>query len=319
MTMVTLIGKPVNSTSRPTSRTSPIPCHPLQEPTASILNTCYHDTHTFKPPAGLRDIPTNVPMTTAAPADDDDDRSLRCHPSAILDNDNPTLPPIDPQEWEILYNDFIQFANSFNTANITTNDETTTPTAANPAGVNTDRPLADGSTTNTTNQPLKDTSPNAKTPSDKSSNGPPHLSNDYSTELADDNERHPISADKATTTYAHLATPSQTAPDHDNKLFDYKAQLHELDNEINRMMQLWPMTRPTAPTSLQHMSCPQNTTTCFQTPDDTSLPTVAIESLSTAAHPAITPIVQQRVAITTEFPCLHPTFLTNECTQTPPP
>jgi len=147
--------------------------------------------------------------------------------------------------------------------------------------------------------------------SDKSTNGLSHLTNDHSTKLADDDECHPISANNATTVYAHLATPSQTAPGHDNKFFNYKAQLHELNDKINMMMQLWPMTRPMAPASLQHVSCPQNTTTYFQTPDATSLPATAIESLSTATHPAITLIVQRREAITTKFPCLHPAFLEN--------
>jgi len=77
------------------------------------------------------------------------------------------------------------------------------------------------------------------------------------------------------------------------------------------MMQSWPMVRPMTPTPHQHALCHQNTTTYFQTPDATSLPATAIESLSTATHPAITPIVQQREAITTKFPCLHPAFLEN--------
>jgi len=34
-----------------------------------------------------------------------------CHPSVTLNDDNPTLIPFDPQEWENFYNDFIQFAN----------------------------------------------------------------------------------------------------------------------------------------------------------------------------------------------------------------
>jgi len=92
--MVTLIGKPVSNTSRSTSRTFPISCCPFKEPNESILTPCHHDTPTFLTPAGLRGIPTNVPTTAAAPADDDDDR-MRCHPSAILDDDNHTLTPFD--------------------------------------------------------------------------------------------------------------------------------------------------------------------------------------------------------------------------------
>ena len=134
MTMVTLIGTPASSTSRSTSRTSPITCCPFKEPNESILTPCHHDTPTFLTPAGLRGIPTNVPTTAAAPADDDDDR-MRCHPPATLDEDNHTLTPFDPQEWANFYNDFIQFANSFNNATTRINEELITPTDDNPKGI----------------------------------------------------------------------------------------------------------------------------------------------------------------------------------------
>jgi len=75
------------------------------------------------------------------------------------------------------------------------------------------------------------------------------------------------------------------------------------------MMMQWPMVRPMTPASRQHVPCHQNTTTGFQTPDDPYLPAAAIVSFLTAAHPAITPIVQQREEFTTKFPSQLMAFL----------
>ncbi len=114
MTMVTLIGKPVESTSLLTHLTPPTPCCSLSAPIASNLTLHSHETHLFPLPACLCDIPTNAPMTAAALNDNDGDWSL-CHPpSLIFDDNNPTLTPIDPQEWDDFYNKFLQFVNSFN-------------------------------------------------------------------------------------------------------------------------------------------------------------------------------------------------------------
>jgi len=180
--------------------------------------------------------------------------------------------------------------------------------ATNPNGINgINWPLV-GSGTTTTTDLKKDTSPNMNDLHDKSTNGISHLTNNHSTELADANNSHSFSAN-ATNVGAHLATPTQTVPYHNNKYFDYKLQMNEINDAINMMMQSWPTVKPMTLTSCQHVLCHQNTTTYFQTPDDHYLSVAAIASFSTAAHPASTPIVQQREEITTEFPCQLTAFL----------
>ncbi len=65
-------------------------------------------------------------MIAAAPAIDNGDRHLHHHPTCLDDNDNPTLSPINPQQWNKLYEEFLQYVNSFNAMTPNINDDDTT-------------------------------------------------------------------------------------------------------------------------------------------------------------------------------------------------
>jgi len=191
----------------------------------SISTPCYHETQMFLPPACLCNIPTNVTMTAAAPADNNGDQSLSHYPSLSFDDDNPTLTPINQQEWEAFYNKFIQFANSFNTVTPQTNDAIATPMPAISNSIDCiDRPLVDDSNTDTPDLLLTmDTSPTASIPSGHSLTDPSHFNTDTSTKLADDDDHHHLSPSHTANKCVHLDTLYAEPPYPDEEIFDYKA------------------------------------------------------------------------------------------------
>ncbi len=191
--------------------------------------------HTFPLHECLRDISMNAPMSAAAPANNNGDRSLRCPPSLHFDGNNPTHTPIDPQEWDNFYNKFLQFVNSFNNETSQKHDDKKAPLAATSAGINSDnRPLAD-TTPITDLLPKKDTAPNASNSTIPSANGPSMHNSDAPTDY---NDCHQISANKTINRCAHFAILSPVPPCNDNAIFDYKSKLNEIDDTI-MMMTYW--------------------------------------------------------------------------------
>jgi len=128
MTMVTLIGNPVRSVSLSASPTLPKVCRTLLDPSVSNATPQQHETNTFSTTACLRDIPTYVSTTAAAPdtdddADDDDDYDRhRPHPSLITDNTSVTTNAF-LQQFDDFYNKFLHFNHSTGVSTASTVEE----------------------------------------------------------------------------------------------------------------------------------------------------------------------------------------------------
>jgi len=179
----------------------------------------------------------NVPMTAAPPADNDGNQSLHHHPSQIFDNNIPTLTPINQQEWEDFYNEFVQFVNLFNTVTPRTNNDITTPTPTIYNGVNnTNWLLVDDNNTHNPNLLSKqDSSPSMNILSGHSITGLLYP-NTATSQLANNNDCYHISPGHTANEGVHHDTLSTAPLCPDNECFDYKAKLKEINNACHQMM-----------------------------------------------------------------------------------
>jgi len=323
MTMVTLIGKPVKSSSPSTNLTFHISQRLPPAPNLSSSTQRYPETHMPPPLTCLRDIPTSVPTTAAATDDDDGARCLCRHPESITDEDaNLTLTLIDPHKWNNFCNEFLRFVTLFNTRNATQTNDNTDTMAATEVAASDARSLPDDNTIyNHDLMPPTDQSHHASTHTIPSIHGLSSSPNDINNEQADDDDRQQTSAGTITNECGHLATLSLATPSHDNEFFDYQSKLNDINDAINRMTQSWPLARTTTHVPLK-AHCTNKTTTYVKHPAAIPHPTAEVEPFSPADNLATTPIVLSHWGeFSTEFPHAPATSFAqptiNSTTQTP--
>jgi len=148
MTMVTLIGNPVQSASPFTSPTLPKECKRLLNPNASKNNPQQHEKPTFSLIAPPRDIPTYVSTTAASTTtvDDDNDDCHLSHPLCVID-DNFEITPAFLLQWEEFYNGYIQLDKSLGASTPSNTEKTTASLPEAPSAVDSEPANDDPGTT----------------------------------------------------------------------------------------------------------------------------------------------------------------------------
>jgi len=161
-----------------------------------------------------------VPMTTNADDADGSNPCMQHHPSSSFDNNICSPTPLNPQQWNEFCNDFLQFVNAFENANMQTNNDktafmTTTPDVDSDAWF----PVAANTTHTPDMFPTKDNSPQESSLSVSSLTGFSPCYIDNSDAVADDDNQHST----LTSTTPHI---------YDDWISSYTLSLNEASNQL---------------------------------------------------------------------------------------